>query len=235
MPKNQQTTLQMALPLTLDDKASFANFLEGDNREVVQALKARLSDHNQTILYFYGISGAGKSHLMFAMQRLAQQQQADSIYLSLQDPRMTVELIEMVEANSIVCIDDVNAWAGDSEKERALFALFERVKHQHGQLIISASQSPDCCGFELTDLVSRLASGLVYPLHTLNEDQQFEAIKLRANHRGLRISDEVIKYLLSRSSRDSTQLFDLLDQIDKASLIEKRRITIPFLQTLLTG
>ena len=233
MPKNQQTTLQMALPLTLDDKASFANFLDGDNREVVQVLQARLSDYNQTILYFYGISGAGKSHLMFALQRLAQQQQADSIYLSLQDPRMTVELIEMIEASSIVCIDDVHAWAGDSEKERALFALFERIKHQHGQLIISASQAPDSCGFELKDLVSRLASGLVYPLYALNEDQQFEAIKLRANHRGLRISDEVIKYLLSRSSRDSTQLFDLLDQIDKASLIEKRRITIPFLQTLL--
>jgi len=74
---------------------------------------------------------------------------------------------------------------------------------------------------------------LVYPVKALNEEEQFDAIKLRANHRGLSISDESVKYLLSRSSRDSSALFELLDKIDKVSLVEKRRITIPFLQSLL--
>ncbi len=233
MSKNQQTNLQMVLPLALDDKASFANYLSGDNAELIRALNASVSSEEQTMLYFYGAAGVGKSHLLFAMQRLAKDQAVASFYISLVDSRVTPQMLEVIDTRAMVCIDDVQAWAGESDKERALFALFERVKQSQGRLIVSATQPPKASGFSLEDLVSRLASGLVYPLNALTDAQQFDAIKLRANQRGLSISDEVVKYLLSRSSRDTSELFFLLDEIDKASLIEKRRITIPFLQTLL--
>ena len=175
----------------------------------------------------------GKSHLHFALQRSLKDIDMPGVYLSLWDNRVGLELLEMIDADAIICIDDIHVWAGNAEKERGLFALFERVKANGGQLIISSNKPPESSGFELVDLVSRLASGLVYPLYALSEDQQFQAIKLRANQRGLRIADDVIKYLLSRSTRDTNELFSLLDKIDKASLIEKRRITIPFLQSLL--
>jgi len=48
----------------------------------------------------------------------------------------------------------------------------------------------------------------------------------------LLISDDTVKFLLKRSSRDNRELFEILDRIDQASLVEKRRITIPFLQSL---
>ena len=76
-------------------------------------------------------------------------------------------------------------------------------------------------------------SGLIYGLHPLTEEQQLDAIKMRANQRGLLISDDVVKFLLKHSSRDNRELFTILEQIDQASLVEKRRITIPFIQTLL--
>lgn len=232
MPKDQQSNLQMVLPLTLDDKASFDNYFVGDNSELVQALQGLVSTTAQSILYFYGVAGVGKSHLHFALQRLAKQQKVASHYLSLADSMVIPDLLEMIDPSAIVCVDDIHLWAGKADKERALFALFEQVKNQNGQLIVSATRPPESCGFSLKDLVSRLASGLVYPLQMLNDSQQFEAIKLSANQRGISISDDVVKYMLSRSSRDSSELFDLLDRIDQTSLIEKRRITIPFLQSL---
>jgi len=82
-------------------------------------------------------------------------------------------------------------------------------------------------------LVSRLSSGLIYPLQELNEDQQFEVIKMRAKHRGLSIGDDVVRYILSRSARNTGELLAILDKIDHASLVEKRRVTIPFLQRVL--
>ena len=231
----QEINSQMVLPLSLDDKASFENYFTGDNYELVQALKALSGNQQQAILFYYGASGSGKSHLMFAFQRLSKELSIVSSYLSLADSRVAPEMLEMVDTNAVVCVDDIHAWAGHESKETALFALFERIKHSGGYLIASAKQPPESCGFELKDLVSRLNSGLVYPLHQLNDVQRFQAIQLRANQRGLSISDDVVKYLLSRSSRDTNELFQLLDRIDKASLIEKRRITIPFLQTLLAN
>lgn len=227
------TTPQMALPIALSDKASFSNFCVGNNDELIEALHSCVQLREPQLVFFYGNGGSGKSHLLFAAMRLAGEEVINTSYLSLADPKVNEQMLEMIDAKHLICIDDVHKWVGDDDKEQALFTLFEQIKHAGGQLLISASQAPDNCGFELRDLVSRLASGLVYPLHALSEEQQFAALKLRANHRGLVISDDTVRYLLSRSSRDTSELFDILDQIDQASLIEKRKVTIPFLQTLL--
>jgi len=44
--------------------------------------------------------------------------------------------------------------------------------------------------------------------------------------------EEVVQYILSRYPRDLRSLFDLLERIDRASLVQQRRVTIPFLRRL---
>ena len=57
---------------------------------------------------------------------------------------------------------------------------------------------------------------------------------MRAKHRGLSIADDVVRYILTRSTRNTGELLGLLDKIDHASLVEKRKVTIPFLQQILS-
>ena len=90
---------------------------------------------------------------------------------------------------------------------------------------------PSPSDLKLPDLVTRLASGLVYHLQALDDDGKQAAIKQRAHNRGLDIPDDVIRYVLNRYPRDMHGLFDLLDRLDKASLAEQRRLTIPFIQS----
>lgn len=224
---------QIPLAISPTDKAKFDNFLSGDNAELVATIKSAIGNSEPQLIFMYGPSGAGKSHLMFAAMRLAQQQGVKTSYLSLADERAKPDLLLALNPQNLIGLDDVHRWAGNADYERSLFALFEQCKHDGGQLLLSACQAPQECGFVLKDLISRLASGLIYPLNELSSAQQFEAIKLRASIRGLKISDETVKYLLSRISRDNRELFSTLDKIDRASLIEKRRITIPFLKTVL--
>lgn len=229
---------QIPLPISVGEKSTFENFLTGHNSELTLALKASVELGEPKLVYFYGPEGAGKSHLLFAAMRLARAEIVNSTYLSLTDPNLSnleqaVALLEMVDVKHLVCVDNILAWAGDVEKERALFALFEQIRHAGGQLMIASENAPENSGFELPDLVSRFGSGLIYPIVPLNDEQFFAAIKLRAKDRGLQIADEAVKYLLSRSSRNSGDLFSLLDTLDQASLIEKRRITVPFLQGVL--
>jgi DnaA family protein len=224
---------QLALPLTSNDKASFENYWLGHNTELVAVIESSVTAGEPKVVYYYGPPGAGKSHLLFAAMRLAKSGVINTSYLSLSDAYVSIDMLAVVDVEHVVCVDDIDAWAGDVDKERALFTLFEQIKHAGGQLIISATQPPHSSGFVIKDLVSRLSSGLIYPLQELNDEQRFEALKMRARVRGLSISDDAVRYLQSRSSRDTGELFEVLERIDRASLVEQRRVTIPFLQDLL--
>ncbi|MOA27048.1 DnaA regulatory inactivator Hda [compost metagenome] len=56
---------------------------------------------------------------------------------------------------------------------------------------------------------------------------------MRASRRGLHLTDEVGRFILTRGSRSMNSLFDLLEQLDHASLQAQRKLTIPFLKETL--
>ena len=60
------------------------------------------------------------------------------------------------------------------------------------------------------------------------------ALQLRAKGRGMEMSDEVAKFILSRAPRDTNDLFHLLDHLDDASLQQQRKLTIPFVKDVLS-
>lgn len=131
-----------------------------------------------------------------------------------------------------MCVDDVNAIAGDATWEAALFALYERMRAHGGLLVLAASASPVSIGLKLADLATRLAAGLVYQLQPLSDAEKISALRLRAHRRGLEMTEEVANYLLARFPRDTSSLFALLDKLDTATLVAQRRLTIPFLRGL---
>jgi DnaA family protein len=233
MVSTETASGQLALAIAAQDKASFDNFWIGENSELVKSLQAMSDSEGARVTFVYGAPGAGKSHLLFATLRRAEKGGQASSFQPLSNPHVQAEMLEMLDPTQLVCLDDVHLWSGDPVKERAIFALFERIKHADGRLLVTATQPPEQSGFGLRDLVSRLSSGLIYPVHSLSDEQMLSALALRAEQRGLSVTTDVFKYLLSRMSRDTSAIFGLLDDIDRASLAEQRRVTIPFIQQLL--
>ena len=74
---------------------------------------------------------------------------------------------------------------------------------------------------------------MVYQLRELDEAGRVEALRLRAAQRGLQLPPETSEYLLRRVPRDLTSLYRILDQLDEASLIAQRRLTVPFIRDAL--
>lgn len=100
-------------------------------------------------------------------------------------------------------------------------------------MLLAADAPPRQLGMQLPDLVSRLSWGLVYQLQPLSEEDKQAALVLRAERRGLQLSDDAVRYLFSRSGRSMSDLFALLDQLDQASLQAQRRLTVPFIKQVL--
>lgn len=230
---------QLALNLRLRDASSFENFLVARNREPferVQTGVAQLATTRSTPaqwLYLWGEGGCGKTHLLEAACRAAQAQGQTALYIPLSEKTtLSPALLEDVEQSALVCVDDVQAIAADATWEAALFALYERLRVQGGLLMLAAQSSPSSCGVKLADLATRLAAGLVYQLQALTDAEKISALRLRAQRRGLVMTEEVANYLLTRFPRDTHSLFALLDRLDVAALAAQRRLTIPFLRSL---
>jgi DnaA-homolog protein len=230
---------QLALNLRLRDASSFENYFAARNREPVERLQRAtrsLGDapHSPASwLYLWGEPGTGKTHLLEAACRAAQEQGHAPLYVPFAGKAdFTTALLEDVEQVPLVCVDDVDAIAGDASWEAALFALYERLRAQGGMLILAASASPVAIGLKLADLATRLAAGLVYQLQPLSDAEKIAALRLRAQRRGLEMTEEVANYLLTRFPRDLHSLFALLDRLDTATLAAQRRLTIPFLRGL---
>ncbi|MDO8706504.1 MAG: DnaA regulatory inactivator Hda [Sulfuricaulis sp.] len=229
---------QLSLNLRLKDGSSFNNFFIGPHSEALQRLRtavvaATRDKASDQTMFLWGADGSGKTHLLQAACRLAQELGVAPVYVPLAEAgELSPSMLESAEQAPLVCLDDVERIAGRPEWETALFSLIERLRVVGGLLISAAGAPPARLGLRLPDLTSRLVWGTVYALPLLSDTDKLEAVRLRARNRGFDMPEDVARYILSRYPRDMHSLFDLLDRIDRAALAHQRRVTIPFLRQL---
>ncbi len=232
---------QLPLNLRLKDSASFENFLPANNCEAVEHMRTALTalargTTSEPVMFLCGTPGTGRTHLLQAACREAQLTGGSALYIPFSEiGALAPALLEDLEQAALVCLDDVERIAGEASWEAAVFALCERLRAAGGMLLAAGARPPRELGLRLPDLATRLGWGPVYALAPLSDDERLEAIRLRARNRGLDMPEEVARYILARYPRDLDSLFALLDRLDRASLAEQRRLTIPFLRSLEAG
>jgi DnaA family protein len=216
------------------DNIAFESFFPGGNEVVVQALREICDGNGPVCLYLWGADGSGKTHLLQAACRQVSEDGAKSLYLPLDRAgQFTVEVLEGLESMQLVCLDDIQSIARRGNWQEAVFHLFNRIHDSSGHLVIAGSAAPAHQGFTLPDLASRLGSGPVFHLQVLDDEGKQQALMQRARIRGINLSNEVTGYLMKHYPRDMQFLFDFLDTLDTASLIDQRRITVPYIKELL--
>jgi len=220
---------QLPLGVRLPAHALFDSFATGANSEIVAALRAS----STTPLWIWGAHGSGKTHLLQATCAAAAGT-GTGAYFSL-DPALGLppEALFGFERAEVLCVDDVDRIAGDEAWERALFQLFNAAGELATRLIFAAAVAPRQIDWRLDDWRSRAAACVVYQLQELDDVGRGEALRLRATQRGLQLPPETSEYLLKRMPRDLPSLCKLLDELDEASLVAQRRLTIPFIRAAL--
>ena len=159
-----------------------------------------------------------------------------TVYLSLpQVQEYGVGLLQGFDQLDLVCIDDVHVVAGDHAWEVALFHLFNGLTQSGGHLLMAADGRPNDLPWQLADLKSRLSWGGVFRLRELDDEQKLTALALRLRNRGLDLPSDVGRYMLTHLPRDMGSLFSFVDRLDQASLVAQRRLTIPFIRSLLNA
>jgi DnaA family protein len=184
--------------------ARFENFIAGNNAECLARLRAL---DFPAVLYLWGETGSGKSHLLAAAAAHAEQAQTP-----------------------VVVADDAQNL--DAAAQEALFDAFNATLTGGPKLIVAGDRAP----LQLTlreDLRTRLGAGLVYALQPLSDAEKRLAILAAGRARGMPLSDEFVDHLLNHFQRDLRSLMGLIDALDRYSLAAKRAVTLPLLREVL--
>jgi DnaA-homolog protein len=222
---------QLPLGVRLPDRARFASFLPGSNNQAVEHLRQVARAESGALTWICGASGTGKSHLL---QAVCAEAGARAGYLPLsQLAALGVGVLEGLPQLQLLSLDDLDQVAGQREWERALFALLRELEDGGGRLVLAARSPPALMRWQLPDLGSRCAAAAVFQLRALNEEQQHQALQLRARLRGLELPQETWQWLRRRLPRDMRTLYELLDTLDEAALSAQRRLTVPFIREIL--
>ncbi len=225
---------QLTLSISLRDDATFANYYTQENMFALQALQQLAKGKGENSLYLWGKTGTGRTHLLQAVCHEAQVFHRTASYLPLSEHAfLDPSMCEGLESMDIVCIDDIDAIAGQKRWEEAMFHLFNRVRAAQKHIVFAGASPLQDNPIQLADLRSRLAWGLTYQLKPLNDEEKMAALNLRARNRGMNIPLDVSQFLFNRYSRDMNDLFAALDKLDQASLRDQRKITIPFVKQIL--
>ncbi len=225
---------QIPLRLNQQDMFGLTNFYFSQT-ELEQIISRFAGLDDIAFLYLWGQASTGKSHLLLALTEHVQKAAKRALYLPLSEltESASADVLDSVEELDLLCIDDLDAIAGNTKWQDALFHCFNRLQHTGCKLLISSNSNPTMSAITLDDLRSRLATGLIYQILPLNDEEKQKMLMLQSASRGLKMPKEVAEYLLRHHSRDTAELMTLLKQLDRASMVEKRRLTVPFVRQAL--
>ncbi len=236
---------QLPFDFSVSENFSFSNFLVSDKNAELLELLRNFSSHNDVITFIWGNKGVGKSHLLQALCSANnstnknlndenENQALQYLYLPMQKIKLFgPEVFGSLHHMDVICIDDFDTVIADKEWELSLFEFFNRSREQGVKLLVSAENSPRGLPFSLPDLASRMSWGVIYQLHELNDEEKLAALDRRARENHMPLDGEVLQYIYMRHARDLQSLLTVLDKLDQLSLAEKRRLTIPFVKTVM--
>jgi DnaA-homolog protein len=229
---------QLPLALRFPPDQRFDTFVGAPAGAIALLRALARSEPAVASVYLSGAQGTGKTHLLLAACAEAESAGLRAAYLPLAAARGRVrEALEAYDSADLLAIDGVDAIADDQAGGRgdeiALFDAHNRSHDAGRRLLYSASAAPDALALTLPDLRSRLSQCARVALDPLDDAGRAEVLRLRALRRGLQMDDAAIDWLLKRVDRDLGSLTALLDRLDRESLAAQRRLTVPFLRSVL--
>jgi len=111
--------------------------------------------------------------------------------------------------------------------------LYESILTTNTRLIIASKETPKGLDFKIPDLASRFSLSLLFRVKPLDDDGLVFAAQHHAKARGFELPDDSAKFIIKRTARTVTSLMDILDTLDYESLSSQRKLTIPFVKSIL--
>lgn len=183
----------------------------------------RWPDWPQGMLSVHGPEASGKTHLAHVW---AARSQARFLNASQIGSAPSDRLLE----NARACVLER---AGQAKDEEALFHLLNFVKAQGVSLLLCSIEPLTRVPFSLPDLRSRLAVIPSVALNAPDDEALFALIFKQFVERQIRVSADVIRYIISHTERSFRSARAWVERIDGEALRRKKPVTLALVRELI--
>ncbi|MEQ9643702.1 MAG: DnaA/Hda family protein [Alphaproteobacteria bacterium] len=213
---------QLTLPLPTRAALGRDDFVIGEANRAAVAWVDRWPDWPAPALTIHGPPACGKSHLATVWQL-----RADAVPVG--DVAALVEASDLPPALLLEAADDYLA----SAEPAPLFHLYNRLAETGGHLLLTARTAPSRWTIDLPDLRSRLVAAPAVAIGAPDDDLLAALLAKLFADRQLKVSDDVISYLLPRIDRSFATARRLVDRLDAAALRARAPVTVPLARRVL--
>ncbi len=215
---------QLPLVMPAADAMESCDFIPSASNAAARKLIAGwpMSWGNETrSAIIHGASGSGKTHLLKVWRNTSGGAELDVSALSDYSRDF------VAEKGAMLAVDNADAVAGNDDRERGLFHLYNRVVEQRGWLLLAASSPPSRWGVRLPDLSSRLNAIVSAELLPPDDDMLALVLAKLLSDRRLDCDEAAIDRILKTCERSPAALRALANRLDEAAARhKKRRITL---------
>ena len=177
-------------------------------------------------IYLWGPSAVGKTHILIATVKKFLKFNKEVIDLSLIGNKDTFNLGTI----DLFFLDDIER--SRSKTQNNLFNIFNMTENENATIFITGNLPPNQMLLR-SDLRTRLSQCLVLSLKELEDEEKIDVLLKRSYFMGINLKQEIINYLVKNYNRNMHELLKLIEKIDKESIIQKKRITIPLIKSLI--
>ncbi len=118
----------------------------------------------------------------------------------------------------------------DQSKEEELFHIINSTHEEGKYLLLTATKFPK---YSLKDLSSRINSINIARISLPDDELLTMLIFKLFSDNSVKINSDIVKYLVNVLPRDFVSVKNVIEKINKEALVKGRRVTIPFIKTIL--
>ena len=225
-----KTTEHNQIPINFSfcNAKTLDNYISGENKHLIKALKEFAKNNHGQLIYLFGEKSTGKSHLCKAVFDIIE----DTKILVNQHNFETLSDMDLQNINYLI-LDDFEIILEKGNNEDTLFYYINEFIISKKSLLISSINSTEQITFTKKDLKSRLTSNLIFNIKEISDERKVEVLKNITEDIGWTIEEKVCQYIMYHYRRDLFFLCNVLKSIDENSLALKKKVTIPFVKSII--
>jgi len=219
------------LATPLDPRRTFDSFaVDGSNRIAWAAAREALSEGRaRELIYFYGPSGVGKTHLLQAIAHewLARGDRGSAGYVTYNNlvnacvsavwSNATPALHKSLLNHGFVGFDDIHFLTGKNRTQEELLIVIDAALDSGKQVVIAGELPPARLAEAGLNqrLADRLAGGICAPIHPGDEPLRLAVLKKRLEQSpaSCRVSDEALAFIARTFTQSMRETIGALNQL----------------------
>tara|TARA_B100001013_G_scaffold342657_1_gene268962 strand:+ start:2333 stop:3034 length:702 start_codon:yes stop_codon:yes gene_type:complete len=233
MINNNKKNIQLSLNLKKKKIYEKDDFLvSNSNKEAYRLINSWPEWRSRKIIIF-GDSGTGKTHLSKIWQN-----KTSAIILNLNKLKK-IKFESFFQKKNIFIIENISSFFDKINKkeknnlEKKLLHFYNLIEEKKGYLLLTSLIAPKLWKISLPDLKSRILSSIAVKIKKPNDELLSSVLVKLFVDKQILIDKKIIKFIVYRSERSFANLENIVNKIDKQSLITKKKININFVKKLI--